>query len=143
MVLSRRNWRLAQDGSDPVVRRQHGARIVLVAAVALDAACGITFSIVEHISLVAGLYWALEEGTTVGTGYEPNTLAGQILKAVVALTVIPLFAATFSIFTTALTAVHVHKAEADIKEHVSAGEQRVKEHVESRFRHHLGGGTDG
>jgi hypothetical protein len=126
-------WRLAQDRTDPVVRRQHGARIVFFAAVSLDVLCGVMFAVSEHVPIISGMYWSLEEATTVGTGVEPHSTIGKIIKVVVALTVIPLFAATFSIFTTALTATHVQNVEDNIKQHVT-----------SKLEHHLGKGeSDG
>jgi hypothetical protein len=126
-------WRIAQDRNDPVVRRQHGARIVFIAAFTLDVVCGLIFAVSEHVPFVSGLYWSLEEATTVGTGVEPHSTIGKIVKVLVALTVIPLFAATFSIFTTALTATHVQNVEDNIKKHVT-----------NRLEHHLGkGDSDG
>ena len=95
------------------------AAITIVAASALDAAGGVVFSEVEHRSLLDGFYWALTTATTVGYGdITPHTAAGKAVAMVVMATVVPLFAASFSLFTTALTAVHVRRAEGRIKDHV-------------------------
>jgi hypothetical protein len=96
--------------------------------------CGVIFALSEHVPVISGMYWSLEEATTVGTGVEPHHTLGKVIKVVVALTVIPLFAATFSIFTTALTATHVQNVEDNIKQHVT-----------DRLEHHLGqkGDSDG
>lgn len=103
------------------------ARIIVLAS-ALDALCAVAFSASEHVSLLLGLYWAVTTATTVGYGdVTPKTAAGHVIAVIVMLTVVPLFAATFSLFTSGLTAGHVAQAE-----------NRIKEHVEDRLRHHLG-----
>jgi hypothetical protein len=74
-----------------------------------------------------GLYWAEAEATTVGSEIVPHTVAGHWIKVIVGISVVPLFAATFSIFTTALTATHVHTVGQEIKNHVTAKISRQKE----------------
>lgn len=59
----------------------------------------------------------------------PRTHAGHVIAVVVMLTVIPLFAATFSLFTSGLTTVHVHMR-------LQEAEHRIRAHTESRLRHH-------
>lgn len=130
--MTRRRYKLVQDHDDPVVRRQQGARRIIVIAVVLDILLGMMFASVEHIHVVRGLYWAECEATTVGNGYEPHTFLGQVIKAAVGISVIPLFAATFSIFTTALTATHVRHAENQIKAHVTHEKEAIKRHLGSK-----------
>lgn len=99
---------------------------VILAALGLDALAGFLFSAVEHLPAWHGLYWALATAVTVGD-VAPVTGWGHVVAAAVCLTVVPLFAATFSLFTSGLTAVHVDRAEG-----------RIKAHVETRLKAHLG-----
>lgn len=140
--MTRRRWVWEQDRTDPVVKRQRGARYTVLVAIVLDVTAGFLFAHYERISVVHGLYWAEEEATTVGSGYLPVTGAGQLIKALVGVTIIPLFAATFSIFTTALTATHVHKVERDIKKRVEEADESIRTHFEHRLRRHLGPAED-
>ena len=91
-------------------RRHHRrALITIAAALALDAIGGLAFAAAEHLSATLGLYWALSTATTVGYGdIVPRATAGHLISVVVMLTVIPLFAATFSLVTSGLTTTHVH-----------------------------------
>jgi Ion channel len=92
------------------------ALIVIAAAAALDAVLGVAFAAAEHISVLLGLYWAVTTATTVGYGdITPLTVWGHVIAVAVMLTVVPLFAATFSLFTSALGAVHVRR-EVDAAE---------------------------
>ena len=91
----------------------------IAAAATLDIALGVLFAWAEHLNIWLGLYWALTTATTVGYGdVTPHTVAGHVIAALVMLTVVPLFAATFSLFTSGLTDVHVRRAEGRIKAHV-------------------------
>lgn len=105
----------------------HRAALATVSAAALlDIGLGSVFAVSEHHSLGIGLYWALCTATTVGYGdITPHTTAGHWIAAAVMLTVVPLFAATFSLFTSALTSVHLRRAEHRIKQHVAEHVQAV------------------
>jgi voltage-gated potassium channel Kch len=108
--------------------KHRGAAITVVTAAGLDLLGGLAFAQVEHIPADTGLYWSVTTATTVGYGdVSPKTTLGHLIAVFVMLTVIPLFAATFSLFTSGLTAGHIHDAEA-----------RIKAHVEERLKHHLG-----
>lgn len=99
------------------------AAATITAAVTLDAAAGLAFAAAEHLPPGLGLYWALTTADTVGYGdIAPHTAAGHWIAAVVMLTVVPLFAATFSLFTTGLTASHVHQAKQEIKAHIGGNQ---------------------
>lgn len=108
------------------------AVITISSAAVLDLGAGSLFAVTEHIPEWDGLYWAIATATTVGYGdIVPHTPFGRVLAVIVMLTVVPLFAATFSLFTSALTTTHVRKSEHAIKEHV---EQHLKEHHDSIVR---------
>lgn len=134
--MSKRRYRIVQDKDDPVVKRQRGAAYVIVIAITLDIVLGLLFAREEHILWYQGLYWAEGEATTVGNAlYSATTPGAQIIKAIVGVTVIPLFAATFSIFTTALTATHVHKVESSLKQHVTNEKEAIKRHIGGGKQH--------
>jgi hypothetical protein len=102
--------------------RHQMAWTILWLAAAMDSLGGIMFSAVEHVSFGLGQYWALTTATTVGYGdVTAHTVAGRLVSAVVMLTVIPLFAATFSLLTAGISAgktkEHLRSAVDDIKEH--------------------------
>lgn len=86
------------------------AFVTIAIAGVLDLGAAILFAAVEHVSIGLALYWSVTTATTVGYGdITPHTGAGHVVAIVVMLTVIPLFAATFSLLTSGLTAVHVSR----------------------------------
>jgi voltage-gated potassium channel Kch len=102
------------------------ALATIAAAAALDTAGGLAFAAAEHIPAADGLYWAVITATTIGYGdITPRTPAGHVLAVLVALTVVPLFAAAFSLFTSGLTSSHVKRSEERVKRHL---EDRLAEH---------------
>jgi hypothetical protein len=103
------------------------ALAVIAAAVVLDAALGVLFSAAERIPVAHGLYCGLANAVTVGCDIAPRTVAGYVISAIECALIVPLFAATFSLFTSGLTAGHV-----------AASEDRIKRHVNGALRHHLG-----
>ena len=105
----------------------HRAAIATIAAAVLDTAGGLGFAAVEHRTAGEGLYWALTTATTVGYGdVTPKTAGGHVIAALVMLTVVPLFAATFSLFTSGLTATHIKREGRRIRAHTEGviGERR-------------------
>lgn len=103
------------------------AGIVIGAAAALDTVLGLVFAAVQHVPAATGLYFAVTTATTVGYGdITPRGWAAHLIAVAMMLTVVPLFAASFSLFTSGLTELHVRAAET-----------RIKNHVEDRLRHHL------
>lgn len=92
-----------------MLSRHRRALITIGVASALDAAAGAVFAAVEHLSVWVGWYWAVSTATTVGYGdVTPHTLAGHVLAVLAMLTVIPLFAAAFSLITSGLAGAHAH-----------------------------------
>lgn len=101
------------------VIRHRAALTAIGCAAAMDVLGGIAYGLAEHVAAWQGLYWAVTTATTIGYGdVTPKTGAGQVVAVVVMLTVVPLFGATFSLFTTALVAHEVHDAKREIKKHV-------------------------
>jgi hypothetical protein len=76
-------------------------------ALALDVALGVLYGAEEHIGVWHGIYCALATAVTAGGDVNPVNTAGYVVMAVICVTVVPLFGATFSLFTSALTSVHV------------------------------------
>ena len=105
------------------------AVLTVTAALALDVVLGALYSLVTpRLPLWHGLYCALANAVTVGGDVTPVNGAGYAVQAAECALVVPLFAATFSLFTSGLTGTRV-----------AAAEKRIKDHTEARLRHHLKG----
>ena len=99
---------------------------VMSAAVVLDVILGLLFAAAQHVSSWLGLYFAVTTATTVGYGdISPHGWASHVIAVVMMLTVIPLFAATFSLVTTGLTS-------GDIKLHIDRRHEELKNKFDSR-----------
>lgn len=102
------------------------AFITILIAAGLDAFAALLFAVAEHVPTGIAFYWSVTTATTVGYGdVTPKTGAGHWLAVFVMLTVIPLFAATFSLFTSVLTTERVHKSE-----------ERITAHLRHMMHHH-------
>jgi voltage-gated potassium channel Kch len=115
---------------------RRAALITIAGAVAFDLIGAVWFAAVEHLSVLTGMYWSVTTATTVGYGdISPHTHTGRLIAVLVMLTVIPLFAATFSLLTTSLTAIHASKLHAEALAHI----QHIKEHlgVDAELPDHL------
>lgn len=96
------------------------AGITVAAALALDVLLGWAFAAVQHVPVWLGVYCALANAVTVGGTVPPSVPWGYGLTAAECALVVPLFAATFSLFTSGLAGLHVTRSEARLKEHVAA-----------------------
>lgn len=105
------------------------ALLVIAAAVAADQLLGLGFALAQPLPLWHAEFCALANAVTDGGDVTPRGGAAYAITAAEYVLVVPLFAATFSLFTSGLAALHVQRAKDEIKEH-----------VEARLRHHLGGG---
>lgn len=115
---------------------RRAAVYTIVAAVGLDLVGALLFAAIEHLSVPTSIYWSVTTATTVGYGdITPHTHLGRVIAVMVMLTVIPLFAATFSLLTTSLTTLHVSKLHAEALAHI----RHIKEHlgVEAELPDHL------
>lgn len=114
--------------------RHLAAVVTVTCAGILDVAGGLLFAVVEHLPWTSGLYWAVATATTVGYGdVIPRTSAGRAIAVVVMLTVIPLFGATFSLFTSGLAAVKVDRLGTGLHARLERLEK-----VHRQLRTHLG-----
>lgn len=95
------------------------ALAVIAAALVLDAGCGLAYAVAEHIPAWHGLYCSLANAVTLGGDVPPVNPAGYAINAVECFLVVPLVAATFSLFTSGLTAGHVRRSESRLREHIS------------------------
>ena len=83
------------------------ALIVIAAALVLDAALGLAYAVAEHLPAWHGLFCGLANAVTDGGDVPPRNAAGYAITAAEYLLVVPLFAATFSLFTSGLSAIHI------------------------------------
>jgi voltage-gated potassium channel len=114
--------------------RHAPAVIAIACAAVLDLIGGILFAAAEHIPVTSGLYWAVTTATTVGYGdIEPRNPAGRLIAVFVMLTVIPLFGATFSLFTSGLAGVRIERLSTGLHTRL----QRIEEN-HRQVCHHLG-----
>ena len=116
--------------------KRRAAVYTIVSAVAFDLVGAVWFAATEHISVPTGIYWSVTTATTVGYGdITPHTHLGRVIAVLVMLTVIPLFAATFSLLTTSLTTMHVSRLHAEALAHI----RHIKEHlgVDAELPDHL------
>lgn len=106
---------------------------VLVATLALDAALGVLVSVADSVPLWHGVYCAIGTATTVGCDLTPKTGWSYFLFAVMMLTIVPLFTAIFSFFTSGLTADHLENTTEKQTKHVetltSLQTVELKEHI--------------
>ena len=94
------------------------ALLTILSALVLDAGAGLAYSAATpHLSWWHGLYCALANAVTLGGDVSPANGWGYLINSIECITIVPLFAATFSLFTSGLTATHVRKSERRIKAH--------------------------
>jgi hypothetical protein len=96
------------------------ALVTIAAALVLDAALGLAYAAAEHLPAWHGLFCGLANAVTDGGDVSPTNPAGYAITAAEYALVVPLFAATFSLFTSGLSALHVRDAERRIKAHITA-----------------------
>jgi hypothetical protein len=80
---------------------------VLAVTAVLDVILGTLYGIDDHIGVWHGLYCATGTATSLGCDVLPADGAGYVLSFLMMLTILPLFTAIFSLFTTGLMASHV------------------------------------
>lgn len=101
------------------------ALLTIITALVLDAAMGVAYAAAMHIGVWDGLYNSLANAVTLGGDVAPVGVWAHVINSLECISVVPLFAATFSLFTSGLTATHVRRSESRIKRHL---ELRLAEH---------------
>jgi voltage-gated potassium channel len=93
--------------------------IILALAALSDAVLGLWFAVAEHVSGWDGLYFAVTTGTTVGYGdISPHGRAAHLIAVAMMIIAIPLFGASFSLFTSGITAGHIRRhLDTRLREH--------------------------
>jgi hypothetical protein len=97
-------------GSGTQMSHHRIALYVIAAALILTIADGLAFAAAEHIPAWHGIYCIWMTEVTVGGDVQPASWG----YACLAFAPFPLLAAAFSLFTSALAAVHVHAAKREI-----------------------------
>lgn len=104
-------------------RHHRRALVILGFTVLLDVIFGILYGLDDHIGIWHGLYCATGTATSLGCDVLPADGTAYVLSTLMMLTILPLFAAIFSLFTSGLVASHVDtktdKQTRDLKDHIS------------------------
>jgi len=99
--------------------KQHRVALYTIAITAvLDVILGLAYSAYEKIPIWHGLYCAEMTAVTVGCDVSPINHAGYIIMALIGVLIVPLVGASFSLFTSGITAVHIHASKREIKAHL-------------------------
>jgi len=99
--------------------RHHRVALYTIAVTAvLDIILGLEYSTYEKIPIWHGLYCAEMTAVTVGCDVSPINHAGYIIMALIGVLIVPLVGASFSLFTSGITAIHIHKSKNEIKAHL-------------------------
>jgi hypothetical protein len=117
------------------VDRHHIAAVVTVSVAALgDVILGTAFGYADHIGVPAGLFFAVTTATTVGYGdITPHGWLPHLLAVTMMVTIIPLFGATFSLFTSGLASARISQLGSGLHTRL----QRIEEN-HRRVCAHLG-----
>ena len=107
------------------------ALTVIAAAMSLDFLLGWLFALVQHIALIDGLYYAVTTGSTVGYGdIYPTHPLSKLITVIMELTVIPLFAAAYSLMTANLTTSTVTRG---VNKHIDKKHEEFKNESAARW----------
>lgn len=108
-------------------RHHRLALIILAAAICIGLTAGAAYAHFEGLALWRGWYCALANGVTVGGDVTPHNGAGYGINVFECVTIAPLIAAAFGLFTSGLVAGHTDK----VGQQISASEDRIKAHVDN------------
>jgi len=109
------------------LNQQHKRGIVVIAtALSADGLLGWLFSAVQHIPVIDGIYYAMTTASTVGYGdIVPTTPASKAVTVIMEFTVIPLFAAAYSLMTAGLT---TNKVAEKVNRHIDKKHEELKDY---------------
>ena len=93
----------------PGISHHRIASACLAIGVFLIAVYGQAFATYEHLPFWHGAYCALANAATDGCDRAPTTHAGYLIAALEFVTVVPLFGAAITFFTSGLLAGHVRR----------------------------------
>lgn len=114
----------------------HAKRAILVitAAFSLDVVLGWTFAVAQHISVVDGIYYAITTASTVGYGdIVPTTSMSRLVTVIMELTIIPLFAAAYSLLTAGLTTAKItERVTRNSRKHHEETLTKITEYIDQR-----------
>lgn len=97
------------------MKHHHLALVVILSALALDCCLGVWLAATQHISVLAGVSYALGVATTSGSTVAVKSTHTELIQQdIMQLTIIPLFAFSVTLVTSALSAVHVRRAKKEI-----------------------------
>lgn len=110
-------------GARPDMNRHHKRALAVLGFTGLlDVVFGILYGLDDHIGIWHGLYCATGTATSLGCDVLPADGTAYVLSTLMMLTILPLFAAIFSLFTTGLVASHADdktdRQTDDLKRHV-------------------------
>jgi len=112
--------------------RRHRVPLYTIAVTAvLDVILGIEYSVYEKIPIWHGLYCAEMTAVTVGCDVSPINHAGYIIMALIGVLIVPLVGASFSLFTSGITAIHIHASKREIKAHLDMHMKRYHDALQA------------
>lgn len=91
----------------------------VISALVLDAVMGLLYARFQHLPLWHGMYCALANAVTLGGDVSPTNAGSYVVNTVECFTIVPLFAASLSFFTSGLAGAQVRDSERRIKQHVT------------------------
>jgi len=100
------------------IRRHRVALYTIAITAILDIILGLEYSKYEKIPIWHGLYCAEMTAVTVGCDVSPTNHAGYIIMALIGVLIVPLVGASFSLFTSGITSLHIHASKREIKSHL-------------------------
>ena len=98
----------------------HKAAAVTIAGAGVMA-CGLgaAFGAADQVGIWQGLYFGVTTATTTGYGdVTPRGWLPHVLAVALMITAIPLWSASFALFTSGLAGLHMDRAEHRIRAHV-------------------------
>lgn len=101
------------------MKHHHIALVTIAGSLITAVILGLAYSAVTPgLPWWHGVYCALANAVTDGGDVQPVNKPGYAIQSAEFLTVVPLFVASFSLFTSAMSAVNQRASESRIKRHI-------------------------